>query len=440
VNDSRGNPVATSSREALAAHERSLWHLVAFYGDPNLTLDAAIAADPGWPLAKIAKGVFLLTVTEPAWVPDARRLIAEAAAKFHGAPLRERAHLAAAQRCAAGRFTDACELWDRILAVHPTDMLALIAAHLFDFYRGDARNLRQRIARVLPAWDRDDPLYPFVLGMYAFGLEECNLYPQAEEAGRRALEMDPRGPWAVHAVAHVMEMEGRPAEGRDWLGRRAADWSVDNGLAVHLWWHDALFALESLDTAAALAHYDARIGGSASMVNLQWLDAAALLWRLNLLGVETRERWKALAQAWADPIGHAGWYAFNDVHALLAFLGSGDMTRADALIARTRERALQQRGDNHAMTTDVALPLMQGLRAYAQGDGATAMERLLPLRATAHRFGGSHAQRDLIDQTIYASATRGGDKVIARALLNERRVMKPRTGLTGFWGERLASS
>jgi hypothetical protein len=106
-----------------------------------------------------------------------------------------------------------------------------------------------------------------------------------------------------------------------------------------------------------------------------------------------------------------------------------------------RERAKgdrADRGDNRAMTTDVALPLMQGLRAYAQGDGATAMQRLLPLRATAHHFGGSHAQRDFIDQTLYASVARGGDAAIGRALLNERRMVKPRTGLTGYWGERLA--
>ncbi len=439
MEDIRGNPVGTRSREALDAHERSLWHLVGFYGDPNVTLDAAIAADPDWPLARIAKAIFLLSVTEPAWVPDARKLIADAATHIHGAPLRERAHLAAAQRCVAGRFSEACAMWDRILAVHPTDMLALISAHLFDFYRGDARNLRQRVARVLPAWDEDDPLYPFVLGMHAFGLEECNLWPQAEAAGRRALELDPRGPWAVHAVAHVMEMQGRHADGRAWLADRAGDWSADNGLATHLWWHDALFALESLDTDAALAHHDAHIGGPTSMVNLQWLDGAALLWRLALLGVDVGDRWRKLADAWADPIGHAGWYAFNDVHALIAYLGCGDFASAEALISRTRSVAAKAQGDNRTMSSDVALPLMQGLRSFVHGDGAAAMGALLPLRETAHRFGGSHAQRDLIDQTLYACGDRGGDRALARAILNERRVAKPDSPLTAHWAGRLAA-
>jgi hypothetical protein len=77
---------------------------------------------------------------------------------------------------------------------HPRDALALQWAHLWDFYRGDAVGLRQRPARALPEWDEADPLYPHVLALYAFGLEESNLYAQAEEAGRRALAAEPACP------------------------------------------------------------------------------------------------------------------------------------------------------------------------------------------------------------------------------------------------------
>ena len=56
-----------------------------------------------------------------------------------------------------------------------------------------------RPARALPEWDEHDPLFPHVLALYAFGLEENHLPRQAEEAGRRALALDARVPWAVHA-------------------------------------------------------------------------------------------------------------------------------------------------------------------------------------------------------------------------------------------------
>lgn len=441
MNDVRGVPLGTSSAEAGAAHERALWQLVSFYGDPFAGLDATIAADPGWGLAQVMKADFVLTLTEPALLPLAREALAAAEPLMAGAPARERAHHAAASLALAGRWRAACEAWDAILCDHPRDLLALTCAHLFDFYRGDARSLRARVARVLPDWDGDDPLQPFVLGMHAFGLEECHLYPQAEASGREALARDARGPWAIHAVAHVMEMQGRHAEGAAWLAERRADWAPDNGLAVHLWWHAALFALETLDTPAALALYDAQIGGAASTVNLQWLDAAALLWRLELLGAEVGTRWADLARAWADPVAHAGWYAFNDVHALMALQRGGEPGRAQALLDRNLAAAEQAAGDNRAMACEVGVPLMQGLLAYARGDRAEAARRLYPLRGVAHHYGGSHAQRDLIDQTVLAAAAApGGERALGRALLNERRLAKPATPLTRHWAQRLGVS
>ncbi len=435
MNDLRGVPSGSSSAHARDAHERALWHLVSFYGDPMAAFDATIAADPGWGLARVIKAVFILTLTEPGMVPQARQLLAEAKPLMAGAPAHEQGHFAAAQAATGGRWHEACARWDALLLDQPRDLLALTAAHLFDFYRGDARNLRARVARVLPEWRVDDPLQPFVQGMHAFGLEECNLYPQAEAAGREALARDPRGPWAIHAVAHVMEMQGRHEEGVRWLGEGSAGWA-ENGLAVHLWWHLALFRLETLDTAAALALFDARIAGGASTVNLQWLDGAALLWRLQLLGVDVGTRWQALAAEWAEPVALAGHYAFNDVHALLAFIGSGDTSRAQALLAAS---SAQASADNIGMAREVGLPLMQGLMAFANGDADAACNTLYPLRGVAHHFGGSHAQRDLIDQTLLAAAARSSHKAAGRALLNERRLAKPNTPLTSHWAARLGA-
>ena len=436
MNELRGLPLGTSSSVARENHERALWHMVSFYGDPMAAFDATIAADPGWGLARVIKAVFILTLTEPNMLPQARQLLIEAEPLMAGALPHEQGHLAAAQAALAGRWHEACARWDGLLQDHPLDLLALTAAHLFDFYRGDARNLRARVARVLPEWPAEDPLQPYVLGMHAFGLEENNLYPQAEQAGREALARDPRGPWATHAVAHVMEMQGRHAEGASWLRDRRADWAPDNGLAVHLWWHLALFELETLDTAAALALFDAHIAGSASVVNLQWLDGAALLWRVQLLGGDVGARWQALASDWADPVAHAGHYAFNDVHALLALLGSGDMARAQALLGASSARA---NADNQDMARVVGVPLMRGLMAYARGDAAEACALLYPLRAVAHHFGGSHAQRDLIDQTLLAAAARSSHKAAGRALLNERRLAKPSTPLTEHWAAQLGA-
>jgi hypothetical protein len=62
---------------------------------------------------------------------------------------------------------------------------------------------------------------------------------------------------------------------------------------------------------------------------------------------------------------------------------------------------------------------------------------LFAARGDAQRFGGSHAQRDMIDQTLLAAAARGSRHDIGRALINERRMAKVATPLTLHWQAEL---
>jgi hypothetical protein len=438
--DLRGNPVGTGAAAACDAAEQALWRMMSFYDTPLADLDAAMAADPGWALPHTMKAGFLLSLTEPGLCDEASAHLSRARALVAGAPARERIHLDAVQAVLEGRWHAACRAWDELLLEHPRDALALQWAQLWDFYRGDATGLRLRPARALPEWAADDPLQPYVLGLYAFGLEESNLYPQAEEAGRQALQANARVPWAVHAVAHVMEMQGRFEEGSAWLRQHQPDWAEGNGFAGHLWWHKALFRLEAMDTAGALRLLDKYLSGDALQITLQRVDAAAMLWRLHLLGEDVAERAAALVAGWPADTAWAGYYAFNDLHYVIALLAAGRGAAAEAWLARCAERALQPeeaRRANHAMAREVGLPLMRGLLALERGDAAGAAETMYPARALARSFGGSHAQRDMIDQTLLAAAARGGARAIGRALLNERAMSKPLTPLTRHWLERI---
>ncbi len=437
--DGRGNPVSTSSRAALDHAEKALWRLMTFYGTPLDDLDAAVAADPSWLLPPLMKAGFLLGLSEAGFAREGAAVLDAAESSLDGANDRERAHFHALRRLQSGDWDGARAAWEALLLAHPRDALALQWAHLFDFYRGDALNLRLRVARVLPEWDAADPLRPHVLAMLAFGLEESNFHAAAEDVGRQALAADPKAPWAVHAVAHVMEMQGRHEDGSRWLMRWRPEWNAGNGFSVHLGWHQALFALERLDVAGALALHDEHLAAGKTQVALERLDTASLLWRLHLLGADVGPRWQDLAAAWALPPEAAGHYAFNDLHALLALLGAGELERAEAWLKTTTAHA-QAAGTNREMACDVGLPLMRGMLDFAHGRYDAAVETMYPVRALAHRFGGSHAQRDLIDQTLMAAAARARDRSVGRALLNERSLAKPRTPLTEHWIQRLAGS
>src|SRR3546814_2814556 len=145
--------------------------------------------------------------------------------------------MAAARAWLDGDFECALDADGKVAFDYPGDSLALQLGHLGDFYLGRSAMLRDRIAQALPAWDKDVPGYGYLLGMHAVGLEEMGDYRRAEETGRGAIDANPRDPWAVHAVAHVMEMQGRLADGVRWLTERTDDWAPDNGFAFHNWWH-----------------------------------------------------------------------------------------------------------------------------------------------------------------------------------------------------------
>jgi tetratricopeptide (TPR) repeat protein len=327
------------------------------------------------------------------------------------------AHILCGEWHAAGRVLE------DIAIDYPYDALALQAGHLIDFLTGASRMLRDRIARALPQWSAEMPGYHALLGMHAFGLEETGLYARAEAAGRRAVELEPRDGWAWHAVAHVMEMQTRPHDGIAWLRSGIDAWSRESFFCVHNWWHLALYHLDLDDTAEVLKLFDGPIYAKRSQVVFDMIDASALLWRLHLRGVDVGDRWQALANAW-EPIASAGNYAFNDAHAMMAFVGAQRPHAAIALL-EAQQRALAGTGDNVMFTREVGAPLARAMQAFGEARYADVVCLLRPIRNGAQRFGGSHAQRDVIDLTLIEAALRDGQQALARALTAERSVVKP---------------
>ena len=137
--------------------------------------------------------------------------------------------------------------------------------------------LRDRIARALPQWSADQPGYHVLLGMYAFGLEETGDYVRAEKQGRTAVELNPRDGWAQHAVAHVMEMQGRQREGIAWMSANPDAWATDSFFQVHNWWHLALYYLELGEVEEVLRLFDGPIHGSRSNLVLDMIDALGVV-------------------------------------------------------------------------------------------------------------------------------------------------------------------
>jgi hypothetical protein len=425
--DAYGHVVTGASAEAVSLYEQALHEFRCYIGDPVATIEWALADSPAFVMGHAVRAYLHLLGTEPSGVAVARA--AHGAARDLPMGPRERGHIAAIGHLIEGRWRAAGRVLEDVAIEQPRDALALQCGHLIDFYTGDSRMLRDRIARALPRWSAAMPGYHAVLGMYAFGLEETGHYGQAEEIGSQAVEMEPRDGWALHAVAHVMEMQGRQRDGIAWMRANPESWSQDSSFAVHNWWHLALFHLDLDEIDAVLALHDGPICGQASGVVLDMIDASALLWRLHLRGVDVGHRWQRLADRW-EPLAASGYYAFNDVHAMMAFVGAGRKEATAAVIA-AQERAMSDLGDNALFTREVGAPVARAIHAFGAGEYAQTVELLRPVRNIAHRFGGSHAQRDVLDLTLIEAALRDGQAALACALASERLGIKP-SSLTGW--------
>jgi hypothetical protein len=420
--DTRGLPVSTRNATALERYERAVAETQGYFGNPLATLDEALAEDPDFAMAHALRADLAVMSSEEGALPLIQASVEALARIGTRANARERAHVAAAEAWMQRRFDSAVALYGDIAIEYPRDLVALQTAHVCDFYLGDSLMLRDRPAQLLPHWNAEVPGYGYLLGMYAFGLEETANYSRAEDVGRHALDLNARDPWAVHAVEHVFEMQGRVHDGVDWLTATAPDWA-DSALSFHNWWHLALHHLELENTAAALDLYDRVVHPKESVVALELVDASQLLWRMFLRGIDVGTRWQELADCWAKP-AEGGFYAFNDVHALMAYAQAGREQPTRKLLATLTARA----GDadtNGAITREIGLPLARAIVAMVEGRHADAVSLLLPIRSKANRIGGSHAQRDLVQLSCIEAALRAGNSRLARALASERTEQKP---------------
>ncbi|WP_055697916.1 MULTISPECIES: tetratricopeptide repeat protein [Streptomyces] len=427
--DRHGHPMSHTGAEAVGHYEQALDHLLFFRAEVADASRQLLAAAPRSVMGNVLAAHLGLLGTEQKDAADARDTFEHFKEQVRRAEMtpRERMHVAAATAWLGGDIHQAGRVLGEITVEYPRDVLALAVGHQIDFFTGDAPRLRDRVGGTLSAWDDADPHYGPLLGMYAFGLEEAGHYDKARETGFEAVERRPRDVWAIHAVVHTYEMQGQFADGIRYLDARSDAWATGNYLNVHNWWHYCLYALEAGDVPRVLEIYDAALHHAGSTgAAMELLDAAALLWRLHLAGQDVGERWQRLADAWAAR--HDGaYYAFNDVHAVMAYVGAGRIADAERLV-REREAYVARGGrglSNRAMTADVGLPVCRALIAYGQERHDQAVDLLLPVRHRLGAYGGSHAQRDAVHKTLLEAALRAGRHELARTLLSERINLRP---------------
>ncbi len=389
-----------------------------------------LSANPDSALGACLDGYLYMMSSKRVHVPLAIEALARArtAATRAREARREMLHVAALDAWTLGEMREAAGHWDVLLAEFPRDILAIRVSQFVLSYLGESERMRYTVARALPAWDASVPGYGYVLGCYAYGLEEAGDYPRAEEMGRRAVELNPRDIWAAHAVTHVAEMQGRLHDGLTWIATMSDQWNACNNFAFHLRWHEALFELDLEHYGRVLELYDREVRRQSTDEYLDVTNAVSLLWRLEQSGVDVGTRWRELARCAA---GHDRDHAlvFADLHYLMALAAVDDRAAIDRFMTSCTQFAAED-GTEASVMADVGLPLARAVLAHRRGAYAEVVDLLVPVRRHFRRIGGSHAQRYLFDQLLIDAAWRGCRLDVATDLLAERTARRPRN----IWG------
>ena len=422
LSDFLGLITSTEAPTSLERFEQALQSLFRSDGNALAGIEYALARDPAFASGHCLRAAALvLSGGDTGGAALAASI--DAIEGNSSANERERRHAAAARSWLDGNVARAARLYGELLRDYPRDRIALLVSHGLDFRLGQRDMLRDRIANVLPHWDARDAEYGYVLGMYAFGLEEAGDYDHALRAAHKSLHLIPDNAAAIHVVAHVFEMRGPPDKGIAWLRATQPIWIGNAGFRVHLAWHLALFQLDADAAADALATYDDLIAPRLDAANNGLVDASALLWRLQLRGTQSKRRWRDVTERWMRQrtIGNR---AFELVHAVMAFAASKQHRYARRLAKRLKSDVmLRARSGSEELA--LAEPLVDAIMSFSRGDYDGAVDSISAILAAADRCGGSIAQCDLIQLTLLEAALRGNSQRLAQTLIAKRAERKP---------------
>ncbi len=331
------------------------------------------------------------------------------------ASAREQRFVEAVAAWVAGDVPRAIALHEEQAREHPRDLASLKLGQYHLFNLGNSPGMLRIALTALPAAAE----VPYLHGMAAFGWEQCHLLGQAETAARHAIDLQPKEPWAQHALAHVMLTQGRITEGLDFMRAASNQWTGLNSFMVtHNWWHLALFALELDDADTVLALYDRQVWGVVKEYSQDQIGAVSLLARLEIAGVDVGERWQDVADHLALRLNdHVS--PFLDLQYLYGLARAGRV-EASMLLARIERFAGTAPAWSRTAWQQVVVPAARGLLAHAQGDWRGAIDGLGQALPHLQAIGGSHAQRDLFEQLHLDALVRAGQWAGAQHLLQQR--------------------
>lgn len=321
-------------------------------------------------------------------------------------------HVQVVNHWANNELKDATRKLEKIATLYPEDVSALKMNQDTYFMLGTALPMRNSLASSLFQMSSKNPLKGYVHGMFAFALEESNMFDESQAQARKALELIPRDTWAIHNYAHCLEMQAKVEEGLKWMYDKKCDWSPCQMLACHQYWHSALFHINNNQFDEAVALLDKEVLTrcvSSKSTSLDLHDAASMVYRMELVDLfgktikkdntkeDSHKRWSGVYNM-CKPHRRDHLLGFNDAHFMMAYLGMDDMQTARELIDTIDESPYLNEGQT------VVKPLLEAMYQFKMAAYDRCVDLLESIRFDIIKIGGSHAQRDVFEQLMLVAA------------------------------------
>ena len=415
--------VTTQSPRALTLYVEAVDCILAANTGAGALLAEAVALDPDFALAHVALG---RNAQLHGRMDEARAAAARARTCVAGATGREQRHVEAIALAINGESQRAMAVVEAHVRDHPRDALVLsLALGVYGLIAFSGRPDHHEAQRALlnglaPRWGEDW----WFLTYLGWSRVETDDPRGGGKLVERALALNPRNAHGAHARTHARVELGEAAEGVAFLTEFLPDYDPASILHGHLNWHLALFELDRGDVDRAMSRYRAAmhpsVARSAPMAALA--DMASFLWRCGLYGAGPRPLpWSEVAAFAARSFPHAG-LAFADLHAAMAEAAMSSDADLDRRIAELEHRDT----DGKLPQGRVVSVLCRGLAAFARGDAAEAADHLEMAMPDLTRIAGSHAQREVFEDTLVAAWLACGRLESARSLLAKRLARRPR--------------
>jgi tetratricopeptide (TPR) repeat protein len=414
-------PLTTVSDGAAASYREGVDRILSAWCGAGDAFDSAISEDPSFALAHIARARVHQLNMESA---EARTRAAQARQLAVTASRRERQHVEIMAAAIEGQPKIALAGAEQHLDEFPRDALVfslLLGAFGLYAFSGRADHDAARLA----ICERNAKHYGedwWFLTYLGWSHTEAGNAGAGRTVTERAIALRPQNGNAAHALSHALFEQGDTVAGRTFLSGWLPAHERASYLHGHLSWHVALVALEAGDFDGALRIYEERVRPSDSgypPLNV-FTDAASLLWRLSLVGNAGLEHYWDEVAVYGDRFFPRVGAHFADVHYALVAAATSN----EGLEKRLAELETLDANGGLAPGSSV-IGLCRGIRAFAEGNNENAIHILEPLMPAVVRIGGSHAQRELWEDTLIVACLRGGRCDKATKIIADRLHRRP---------------